>query len=126
MNASLIRHSFQDKLFQKFLIANSFDKPSGWSNIPTFHHYNGKDNSQIDYVIQSAPLIDKYLTFIREPLNTSTNDTVMVTFSCNITAANVETERKSIRKIKWNKVNISEYQSEFDKKITEVILDTIT
>jgi hypothetical protein len=31
----------------------------------------------------------------------------MVTFSCNITAANVETERKSIRKIKWNKVNIS-------------------
>jgi len=50
----------------------------------------------------------------------------MVTFSCNIIAANVETERKSIRKIKWNKVNISEYQSEFDKKITEIILDTIT
>ena len=126
MNASLIRHSFQDKLFQKFLIANSFDNPSGCSNIPTFYHYNGKDNPQIDYVIQSAPLIDKYLTFIREPLNTSTHDPVMVTFSCNITAANVETERKSIRKNKWNKVNISEYQSEFDKKITEIILDTIT
>jgi len=126
MNASLIRHSFQDKLFQKFLIENSFDKPRGCSNIPTYHHYNGKDNSQIDYVLQSAPLIDKYLTFIREPLNTSTHDPVMVTFYCNITAANVETERQSTRKIKWNKVNISEYQSEFDKKITEIIPEDIT
>ena len=68
MNASLIRHSFQDKLFQKFLIANSFDKPSGCSNTPTFHHYNGKDNSQIDYVIQSAPLIDKYLTYFKRTI----------------------------------------------------------
>ena len=126
MNASLIRHSFQDKQFQKFLIENSFDKPSGCSNIPTFHHYNDKDNSQIDYVLQSAPLIDKYLTFIRHPLNTSTHDPVMVTFSCNISAANIETERKSIRKIKWKKVNISEYQSEVDKKITEIIPEDIT
>jgi hypothetical protein len=68
------------------LIENSFDKPSGCSNIPTFHHYNDNDNSQIDYVLQSAPLIDKYLTFIRHPLNTSTHDPVMVTFSCNISA----------------------------------------
>ena len=57
-----MRH-FKINYLKKFLIANSFDRPRGCSNIPIFHLYNGKDNSQIDYVLQSAPLIDKYLTF---------------------------------------------------------------
>lgn len=50
----------------------------------------------------------------------------MVTFSCNNTAAIVQIERKFITKIKWNKVNITEYQSEFDKRINEIIPDDIT
>lgn len=50
----------------------------------------------------------------------------MVTFSCNTTAAIVQTERTFIKKITWNKVNITEYQSEFDKRINEIIPDDIT
>jgi hypothetical protein len=43
---------------------------------------NGKDASQIDYVLESTSMINEYVNFEREALNTSTHDPILVRFSC--------------------------------------------
>ena len=59
MNASLHREGSlsRDKIFRNFLDEANlfFQRIVKKSN--TFHHYNGKDESQIDYILQNKDLI---------------------------------------------------------------------
>jgi predicted extracellular nuclease len=48
------------------------------------YHFNGKDTSQIDYVLESTSMINEYVNFEREALNTSTHDPILVRFSESI------------------------------------------
>ena len=53
MNASLLRNTSRDKLLKKFLTENHLKIPDKCGSDHTFHHYNGRDLSQIDYIIQN-------------------------------------------------------------------------
>lgn len=125
MNASMIRDSSQDRQFQKFVNDNQFGIPNNKSNIPTFHHFNGKDVSQIDYILQSSDFLNNYITFSREALNTSTHDPIMASLSCILIPSNPISECNRVKRIWWNKVDIYDYQHGFDEKISEIIPDNI-
>jgi hypothetical protein len=61
----------QDRQFKCFLNENDMKVPPKCTNSATFFHFNGKDTSQIDYVLESTSMINEYVNFERE-LNTST------------------------------------------------------
>jgi predicted extracellular nuclease len=44
----------------------------------TFYHFNNRDESQIDYFVESVGRVEKYITFQRESLNTSSHDPIMI------------------------------------------------
>ena len=88
MNASLARKSTQDKQFQTFIQEHGLMVPEQCKSVFTFYHYNGKDASQIDYFLQSDKLIDTYITFDREPLNSSTHNPILVKIPCKFHVGN--------------------------------------
>ncbi|VDI73463.1 Hypothetical predicted protein [Mytilus galloprovincialis] len=69
MNASLHRKDgiSRDKTFKNFLEEQKLFIPNQCRRQNTFYHYNGRDESQIDYIIQSKEIISMYTTFMREP-----------------------------------------------------------
>ena len=85
MNASLIRSkpNRNDQLFRHFCVENELEILS-LANTPTYHHFDGKTTSQIDYAVtlshQTGTFIDAKVE-VRHPLNTSTHDAVICTTS---------------------------------------------
>ena len=92
MNASLHREGSlsRDKIFRNFLDEANLFLPKNCKKRNTFHHYNGKDESQIDYFLQNKDLITTYVSFEREPCNTSTHDPVMALLPVNLTVTNIQ------------------------------------
>ena len=92
MNPSLHRQGAlsRDKTFRNFLDETNLFLPKNCKKRNTFHHYNGKDESQIDYFLQNKDLITTYVSFVREPGNTSTHDPVMALLPVNLTVSNVQ------------------------------------
>jgi hypothetical protein len=70
MSASLRRDSAQDRQFKCFLNENDMKVPPKCTHSATFLHFNGKDTSQIHYVLESTSMINEYVNFEREALNT--------------------------------------------------------
>jgi exonuclease III len=70
MNVSLRRDSAQDRQFKCFLNENDMKVPPKCTHSATFLHFNGKDTSQIHYVLESTSMINEYVNFEREALNT--------------------------------------------------------
>ena len=90
MNASLHREGSlsRDKTFRNFLDEANLFIPKNWKKPNTFHNYNGKDESQIDYFLRNKELITTYVSFVREPGNTSTHDSVMALLPVNLKVTN--------------------------------------
>ena len=109
MNASLRRDSAQDRQFKCFLNENDMKVPPKCINSATFFHFNGKDTSQIDYVLESISMINEYVNFEREALNTPTHDPKLVRFSCNLEDKTQNTGVNHTKRIKWNKIDKKEY-----------------
>ena len=110
MNASLRRDSAQDRQFKCFLNENDMKVPPKCTNSATFFHFNGKDTSQIDYVLESISMINEYVNFEREALNTPTHDPKLVRFSCNLEDKTQNTGVNHTKRIKWNKIDKQEYK----------------
>ena len=119
MKASVLRYTSQDNLFMKCIKENSLYIPDLCGHTNTFHHYNGRDHSQIDYFLQNRDAVNTYITFIREALNTSTHDPVMVKLSCNFYTKPMDRSASSqaLPRIKWNKLDRAAYYTEVETKL---------
>lgn len=102
MNASLHREGslFRDKIFRNFLDEANLFLPKNCKKRNIFHHYNGKDESQIDYFLQN-----KDLKVEREPGNTSTHDPVMALLPVNLTVTNIQNNLPLKTRVYWDKVD---------------------
>ena len=118
MNASLRRDSAQDRQFKCFLNENDMKVPPKSTNSATFFHFNGKDTSQIDYVLESTSMINEYVNFEREALNTSTHDPILVRFSCYLEGKTQNPGVNYTKRIKWNKIDKQEYTNNVEAKLT--------
>ena len=117
--ASLRRDSAQDRQFKCFLNENDMKVPPKCINSATFFHFNGKDTSQIDYVLEeSTSMINEYVNFEREALNTPTHDPILVRFSCNLEGKTQNPGVNYTKRIKWNKIDKQEYKNNVEAKIT--------
>ena len=126
MNASLRRDTSQDKIFKSFLKENNLSVPLCRKDTFTFYHYNGRDCSQIDYFISNFEnIIDTYMTFTRESINTSTHDPILVTLRW-VMDLKLNAESVSARpRVNWKKLDTKEYETEIEKKLSEWISDDL-
>lgn len=112
MNASVHRGNiiYRDMDFSKFLTEHNLSIPTCCKANFTFHHFNGRDKSQIDYFIENTNLITSYITFSREATNTSTHDPILVTIP--FTFQNVPSPKKCVikPKLKWEKMDLELYE----------------
>jgi hypothetical protein len=92
--------------------------PPKCTNSATFFHLYGKDTSQIDYVLESTSMINEYVNFEREALNTSTHDPILVRFSCNLEGKPQNPGVDYTKRIKWNKIDKQEYKNNVEAKLT--------
>ena len=118
MNASLRRDSAQDRQFKCFLNEYDMKVPPKCTNSATFFHFNGKDTYQIDYVLESTSMINEYVNFEREALNTSTHDPILVRFSCNLEGKTQNPAVNHTKRIKWNKIDKQVYKNNVEAKLT--------
>ncbi|XP_033728127.1 uncharacterized protein LOC117317427 [Pecten maximus] len=126
-NASLMRNSPQDKLFQTFITENNLRIPQINNTSPTFYHHNGRDTSQIDYFAESGNLISSYTIFEREACNTSTDDPILVTEPCVLKLPKEDTHNANKHpksRVLWSKVDKMAYQQESEKRLSELIDDS--
>ena len=65
VNASIHRTKLnsRDVDFQKFLMELNLKIPTMCPVQSTFYHYNNRDESQIDYFVESVGMVEKYITF---------------------------------------------------------------
>ena len=80
VNASIHRSKLnsRDNDFQKFLMELNLKIPTMRPVQSTFYHFNNRDESQIDYFVEIVGMVEKYITFQRESLNTSSHDPIMI------------------------------------------------
>ena len=120
MNVSFRRDTSQDKILKSFLKENKLSVPLCHKDTFTFYHYNGRGRSQIDYFISNfEKIIDTYMTFNRESINTSTHDPILVTLRW-VMDLKLNTESVSARpRVNWKKMDTNEYETEIEKKLNE-------
>jgi hypothetical protein len=63
-------------------------------------------------------MINEYVNFEREALNTSTHDPILVRFSCNLEGKTQHPGVNYTKRIKWNKIDKQEYKNNVEAKIT--------
>jgi hypothetical protein len=63
-------------------------------------------------------MINEYVNFEREALNTSTHDPILVRFSCNLEGKTQNPGVNHTKRIKWNKIDKQEYKNNVDAKLT--------
>ncbi|VDI14680.1 Hypothetical predicted protein [Mytilus galloprovincialis] len=117
MNASIKRNSSQDKAFMNFIKENGMYIPKSCGSDFTFYHYNGRDASQIDYFMQSSDLISTYITFDREPTNSSTHNPILVKIPCEIKLSNQRDGKLNQLRINWNKIDKKGYEEEVESRL---------
>jgi hypothetical protein len=87
VNASIHRDKCNishDIAFVEFLKASKMKIPSWCKKQSTFYHFDNRDESQIDYFIESEHIVKTYITFQREFQNLSTHDPVMISIEVEI------------------------------------------
>ena len=117
INASQNREkpTTNDLKFKKFCKEVGLKVSTSMPDSPTFHHFNGKSQSQIDLYI-TKPLEDPIQSIeilSRDPTNVSPHDPVIAFIS---TAEHQQmigqtSEVISLTRINWKKVDISKYQN---------------
>ncbi|CAC5358564.1 unnamed protein product [Mytilus coruscus] len=118
MNASTKRNSSQDKAFMTFIKENGMYIPKSCGSDFTFYHYNGRDASEIDYFMQSSDLISTYITFDREPTNSSTHNPILVKIPCEIKLSNQRDGKLYQLRINWNKIDKKGYEEEVESRLS--------
>jgi hypothetical protein len=63
-------------------------------------------------------MINEYVNFEREALNTSTHDPILVRFSCNLEGKTLNPGVNYTKRIKWNKIDKQEYKNNVEAKLT--------
>ncbi|CAC5410976.1 unnamed protein product [Mytilus coruscus] len=116
MNASLHRKDgvSSDQTFKIFLEEQKLFMPNQCRRQNTFYHYNGRDESQINYFLQSEEIIAMYTTFVREPENTSTHDPVLVLLQGATPIEDIQNLRKQIKRIIWKKIDKQKYAKDVE------------
>ena len=87
-------------IFHMTLLLQNFWKCKKQS---TFYHFNNRDESQIDYFIESEPIVKTYITFQREFQNLSTHDPVMISIEVEIPETLISAKIPRKLRIKWEK-----------------------
>lgn len=129
MNASLHRTERKisyDIALSEFLQDNALNLPDMCQKQSTFYHFNNKDESQIDYFLQSASVVKRYLTFQREFQNTSTHDPIMVVVECSLEKVGTKVMKNRTLRINWDKIDKQKYQDNLEENLKDIIdsLDT--
>jgi len=65
----------------------------------------GKTYFKNDYFLQSDELIETYITFDIEPLNSSTHNPILVKVSCEFDAMADPSEQIFVPKLRWDKID---------------------
>jgi len=99
-----------DIAFAEFLKVNKMEIPSLCKKQSTFYHFNNRDESQIDYFIESESIVKTYITFQREFQNLSTHDPVMISIEVEIPETLKSTKITRKLRIKWNKIDKQHFQ----------------
>ncbi|XP_063411607.1 uncharacterized protein LOC134694525 [Mytilus trossulus] len=122
MNASLHRNERKiprDIVFDEFLKSNGLSIPSTCKKQSTFFHFNNRDESQIDYFVETSALVKKYLSFNREFQNLSTHDPIMISINCCIDRMDISTSDPRPLRIKWDKIDKQKYENLLQERLTE-------
>ena len=99
--------------------------PLGDIEMPTFHHTNGISNSRIDHILmreQHSSLVRSVQVEARDPVNTSTHDPLLVSFTIMAGPPSNRCEspqhhRNILCRVPWNKVNLDQYAVETEKNL---------
>ena len=122
MNASLHRQKVlrRDQHFQNFVTRCGYKLANNYPESPTFEHHNGS-KSQIDYILAIVPQkIIKVEISKREPLNTSTHNSISATILADLQTASSTTEGKAVGKIKWDKIDKDDYSERVTRKLQNI------
>jgi len=126
MNASPERNKYKnDKLFTVFCKDNSLIISPLSPNKPTYHHFDGKRVSKIDYFVHSIDenFIERIEIDIRNSTNTSTHDSLTATLKARKPAYNSPADlgyqitNQCKARIQWHKVNIEKYKEITGKRL---------
>ena len=124
LNGSLssARNNNHDKLLKQFCRRHQLRHTINNTHCPTFHHHNGKSNSQIDYIlenIQSNILLDTKIED-QHQLNGSAHVPVR-TKTTLVISLNKSHDKKQKHKtiLKWEETNIPSYQDTIEKAVLE-------
>jgi len=81
-----------------------------------------------DYFVESVGMVEKYITFQRESLNTSSHDPIMVVINRKICKNQNYGGKVHTHRIKWNKVDLNEYEKlvETEMKLKLKQVETLT
>ena len=126
LNGSTLRSTYShDRLLQNFLREMELT-PAGICNDMTFHHFNGKSQSQIDYIMVSRGLHHSchgYRVRQREPTNVSAHDPVHVTISLNTQIKpNVQKKIPSTKpRPRWESTDLEIYHDLSHSRIQNLI-----
>ena len=93
-----------------------------------FYHFNNRDESQIDYFVESVGRVEKYITFQRESLNTSSHDPIMIVINRKLCMNQNYGGKVHTHRIKWNKDDLNEYEKfvETEMKLNLKQVETLT
>ena len=119
-----------DRLLQKFCKEVGYILPACSPNSPTYYHFTGNSSSRIDHFLQlkqQKPIIHTIKIDHRNPVNSSTHDSLMAVLSASPATKDTRTStsNNAIKKrINWNKVDKVLYQSTTQLKL-EVLCETL-
>ncbi len=130
INASTNREhpTSNDKKFRKLCQEDGLRVCPLQSDQPTFHHFNGSSTSRIDLFIQrrNDEFICKADTHAREATNTGPHDPVTAYIAINIPTSSTpkqHTEKVPAMRIKWEKVDKSQYRLLTQARLNALILN---
>ena len=130
VNASIHRSKLnsRDIDFQKFLMELNLKIPAMCPVRSTFYHSNNGDESQTDYFVGSVRVVEKCITFQREPLNMLSHDPIMVGINRKLCKNLNHGGKVHTHRIKWNKVDLDEYEKlvEMEMKVKLKQVETLT
>ena len=136
LNASFNRKKStrNDKLLQTFCQEVPYIRVPGSPNTPTYHHFSGNAQSQIDHCMQLSSqtcIIEKITIDERNPINLSTHDPVCAKLSvkANLKSSHnsrddTTTARSMPTRINWKKVDKPLYHHLTDMKL-ECLINSI-
>ena len=83
---------------------------------------------KIYYFVESVGMVEKFITFQRESLNTSSHDPIMIVINRKLCKNQNYDGKIYTHRIKWNKVDLNEYEKlvEAEMKLKLKQVETLT